>query len=113
MTLCYVENEMADDMDLDPTIAELLAEAAANQPEMPQVAFDESAVEDVTNAFGVPGLSDSRNASVRMPNAKLPSEMGKDDENPLAKVDFRVTSFTPIEKCYEDESNHIFDDKTL
>lgn len=112
MTLCYVEKEMTDDMDLDPTIAELLAEAAANQPEMPQVAFDENAVEDVTNTFGVPGLSDSRNASVRMPNAKLPSEMGKEEDNPLAKVDFRVTSFTPIEKCYEDESNHIFDDKT-
>ncbi|MDE6774199.1 MAG: hypothetical protein K2J14_06185, partial [Treponemataceae bacterium] len=105
MPLCYVENEMADDMDLDPTIAELLAEAAANQPEMPRVAFDESAVEDVTDTISVLGLSNSRNASVKMPNAKLPSEMGKEDEHSLAKVDFRVTSFTPIEKCYEDESN--------
>lgn len=112
MTFCYVENEMSDDMDLDPTIAELLAEAAANQPEMPRVAFDENAVEDITNMSSVLGLSDSHNGSVRMPAAKLPSEMGKEDENPLAKVDFRVTSFTPIEKCYEDESNHIFDDKT-
>ena len=34
------------------------------------------------------------------------------EDKPLAKVDLSVTSFTPIEKCYEDESNHIFDDKT-
>ena len=103
---------MIDDKDLDPTIAALLAEAEANQPEMPQVAFDEDAVEDVTGAIGVLKAAQASDAPFKMPGSKLPSETGAAEENPLAKVDLSVTSFTPIEKCYEDESNHIFDDKT-
>ena len=99
---------MSDDMELDPTIAALLADAAANQPEMPSVSFDESAVEDVS----IPGIPGMDTAPIKMPSTRLPSEAGKPEENPLTKVDLSITSFKPIEKFYEEESNHIFDDKT-
>lgn len=67
---------MIDDKDLDPTIAALLAEAEANQPEMPQVAFDEDAVEDVTGAIGVLKAAQASDAPFKMPGSKLPSETG-------------------------------------
>ncbi len=72
-----------NDADLDPTIAALLAETESSMP-------DES-------------LSYKEFSSFKPEEKEEP----KSSEH---KVDLAVKSFKPIEKFYEEESNHIFDD---
>ncbi len=80
------------DIELDPTIAALLAETANNMPS--------SDTPDFPPAQDFPSIQD------------FPSrpEESQQEEVSIPQVDLSVKTFAPITKFYEDESNHFFDD---
>ena len=75
------------DQDLDPTIAALLAETEADEGPSEMPSFKD--------------ISDSSEEKSRNDTTKTSAH----------KVDLSQTGFKEITKFYEDESNHIFDDK--
>ncbi|MBQ6780449.1 MAG: hypothetical protein IJP62_04375 [Treponema sp.] len=89
---------MSDMTDLDPTIAALLAEASANQQDDSAADFDDF---EVGNASG----SSFKTLSDQM-------DFGEDKDESVPSVDLSVTHFQTIEKLFEDEPHHYFDDKT-
>lgn len=91
---------MTDMTDLDPTIAALLAEAEASAPTGSDTDYGEAPMDDDA-PFGMPDASG------------LPSERGMSDgSSTVPKVDLSITHFNKIEKFFEDEPHHYFDDKT-
>ena len=75
------------DLDLDPTIAALLAETDAGPSDLPSF-------REISESPDFGSHEDDSSAS----------------GNPVHKVDLTQTGFAEITKFYEEESNHIFDD---
>lgn len=88
------------DSELDPTIAALLAEAAASTPAGSDSDYGDSELDDIIG-------SASGGSSFK-------AESGRGNESPseVPKVDLSVTQFKKIEKLFSDEPHHYFDDKT-
>ena len=82
------------DSELDPTIAALLAEAAAEEPE------ELGSLDDFTGSLDE--MSDFS-----------PLETGDEPKKPVAgQVDLSITKFEPITKFFEDTPHTYFDDKS-
>ncbi|MEE3411867.1 MAG: hypothetical protein VZQ47_05175 [Treponema sp.] len=91
--------------NLDPSIAALLASVTPSDPDAGASASGEGG--DSPDVFGGMGAKESNFEQMFMEQSAPQKKSG-----PVPEVDLSIKEFKPIEKVFEEESQHYFDDPT-
>ena len=91
--------------NLDPSIAALLASVTPSDPDSGASASSEGG--DSPDVFGGMGAKESNFEQMFMEQSAPQKKSG-----PVPEVDLSIKEFKPIEKVFEEESQHYFDDPT-
>lgn len=91
--------------NLDPSIAALLASVTPSDPDAGASASSEGG--DSPDIFGGMGAKESNFEQMFMEQSAPQKKSG-----PVPEVDLSIKEFKPIEKVFEEESQHYFDDPT-
>ena len=91
--------------NLDPSIAALLASVTPSDPDADASASGEGV--DSPGVFGGMGAKESNFEQMFMEQSAPQKKSG-----PVPEVDLSIKEFKPIEKVFEEESQHYFDDPT-